>query len=110
MFSITIIPGVGPQVEKGTSETSGEALVLDATRADLPTLEGPITTIWPAPSLEILYAEPWRLAPFLEPPEAFSLESLRRRSARRWSVPLCLGIFESISSSSSAFSDGSVAA
>ncbi len=57
------MPGSGSQVVNGESATSGVALVSASSKADLPTLGGPMRTTWPAPSRPMLNAEARRAPP-----------------------------------------------
>ena len=101
---------MGTQVVNGYSDTFGSAWVNAATNADLPTFGAPITTTRAGPSFSTWYTDVC-LPPFLpRSSSALSFDSFRRRSARRWSVPLCLGIVAITSSRQSIRSSAVVAA
>jgi hypothetical protein len=102
------IPGVASRVVKGYSATSGSAWVSRFTREDFPVFGGPRRTICPAPSLPMWWE--WVRGPDF--PAGFwrSFERRDLRSAWSFSVPLCFGMTESISSSASIFSAGEEAA
>ena len=107
MFSNSIIPGVALWVVKGYSAAGGEALVTVATSWDLPALGRPMTATWAAPSFSITIDA--RRVPLFLAACWVSLAILVLSSARRWSVPLCLGMMASISSRAAIFSSGSLA-
>ena len=79
-----------------------------ATSCDFPALGSPTIATWPAPSLSIIIDA--RCPPLFLVASCVSLAIRLLNSARRWSVPLCLGIIASISSRPAIFSVGLFAA
>jgi hypothetical protein len=102
--SKTIMPGTGPCVAKGKGVGAVGALERRCTMALFPAFGAPRSGTCPAPHFSMRKGSK-AFFPF-EGLEASSrsLEILRRRSACRWSVPLCLGMTASISSRAAIFS------
>jgi hypothetical protein len=109
MLMNCIMPAIGRRVVKGYSPTSGWALVRDRSRADLPVFGGPTRTTWPAPSRSTEMEKPPRRRRACSASPR-SLAKRRLRSPWRCSVPLCLGMRDSISSSTAIFSSSVLAA